>query len=179
MMRKMKKLKELKDTDYKILFELTKNSKISDRQLAKKIGVSQPTVTRRRTRLEKEGLIDYTGIPNLAKLGFEILAFNFGRWKPDTRIEQLHKEEFLKEGNKFISENPNTIFVSSGNGLNNDSITITVHKDFADYIEYKRRAREKWGRYLENLDSFIISLKSDNIIRKLSLQQLIEYVRDK
>jgi DNA-binding Lrp family transcriptional regulator len=50
----------LKDVDLKILSELMKNSKASDRQLAKKIGVSQPTVTRRRARLERE-LIDGSG----------------------------------------------------------------------------------------------------------------------
>jgi len=43
---------KLKVIDYKILFELTKNSKISDRKLAKKVGVSQPTITRRRAKLE-------------------------------------------------------------------------------------------------------------------------------
>ena len=40
-------MQNLKSIDYKILFALMKNSKISDRQLAKEIGVSQPTVTRR------------------------------------------------------------------------------------------------------------------------------------
>ncbi len=41
-------MKELKPIDYKILFELMKDSHRSDRQLAKALGVSQPTVTRRR-----------------------------------------------------------------------------------------------------------------------------------
>ncbi len=53
----------LKDIDYKILYELMKNSKVSDRQLAKKIGVSQPTIIRRRSRLEKEVINGYTAIP--------------------------------------------------------------------------------------------------------------------
>jgi DNA-binding Lrp family transcriptional regulator len=47
--------------DLKLIAELMKNSKQSDRELAKKLGVSQPTVTRTRTRLEKEGYIkEYT-----------------------------------------------------------------------------------------------------------------------
>ena len=54
---------KLKDIDFKILFELMKNSKTSDRKLAKKIGVSQPTVTRRRARLQKEVIEGYTTIP--------------------------------------------------------------------------------------------------------------------
>jgi len=33
-------MEKLKDIDYKILFELMRNSKVSDRELAKKSGVS-------------------------------------------------------------------------------------------------------------------------------------------
>lgn len=47
----------MKKVELKVLSELMKNSKISDRELAKTIGVSQPTVTRARTRLEKNGYI--------------------------------------------------------------------------------------------------------------------------
>jgi DNA-binding Lrp family transcriptional regulator len=71
---------KLKSIDYEIISELIKNSRLSDRQVAKKLGTSQPTVTRRRTQLEKEGMLDYTGVPDLKKLGFEILAFTFGKW---------------------------------------------------------------------------------------------------
>lgn len=87
-------MNKLDNIGYKILFELIKDSKISDRKLAKKIGLSQPTVTRRRARLDKEGLIDYTGIPNLVKLGFEIVAFQFMRWTADG-YRELNKMEDL------------------------------------------------------------------------------------
>ena len=62
----------------KLLYEMMKNAKRSDRKIAKIIGVSQPTITRMRQRLEKAGYIrDYTVIPNLEKLGYEIAAFTF------------------------------------------------------------------------------------------------------
>ena len=62
----------------KLLYEMMRNSKRSDRGIAKIIGVSQPTITRMRQRLEKTGYIrDYTVIPNLEKLGYEIAAFTF------------------------------------------------------------------------------------------------------
>ena len=60
---------DLKGIDFKILSELLKNSKMSDRKLAKKIGVSQPTVTRRRAKLEKDVIDCYTLIPEWEKLG--------------------------------------------------------------------------------------------------------------
>jgi DNA-binding Lrp family transcriptional regulator len=63
-----------------VISELMKNSRISDRELAKKIGKSQPTITRIRRRLEKEGYIrEYSMLPDLSKLGYELMALTFGR----------------------------------------------------------------------------------------------------
>ena len=54
-------MKEFKSLDYKLLSELIRNSRRSDRELAKVIGASQPTITRTRRKLEKEGYIkEYT-----------------------------------------------------------------------------------------------------------------------
>ena len=55
----------LKDLDKRILFEPMKNTKISDRNLSKKIGVSQPTITRRRTKLEREGKLCARAFQNM------------------------------------------------------------------------------------------------------------------
>ncbi|MCW3982010.1 MAG: Lrp/AsnC family transcriptional regulator, partial [Candidatus Bathyarchaeota archaeon] len=60
----------MKKIDSRILAELMRNSKVSDRQLAKRVGVSQPTITRRRARLEKGIINGYTTIPHWANLGY-------------------------------------------------------------------------------------------------------------
>lgn len=61
-----------------LLYEIMKDSRRSDRELAKTVKVSQPTITRMRKVLENNGYIrEYTVMPALEKLGFEILAFNF------------------------------------------------------------------------------------------------------
>jgi len=50
----------------KFLLELLKDSKRSDREIAKVLGVSQPTITRMRNRLVQEGVIqEFTIIPDL------------------------------------------------------------------------------------------------------------------
>ena len=64
---------ELKSIDYKLLWELLKNSRRSDRELAKALGTSQPTVTRRRVNIEKNFIDGYTAIPKWEKIGFELL----------------------------------------------------------------------------------------------------------
>ncbi len=80
-----------------------KNSHRSDRELAKAMGISQPTITRIRRKLEKEGYIkEYTIIPDFNKLGYEILAFTFiklgqGFSEDDIRKAQRIAQERLKE----------------------------------------------------------------------------------
>jgi DNA-binding Lrp family transcriptional regulator len=71
----------LKDLELRLICELVRNSRKSDSELAKLIGVSQPTVSRIRTKLEEEGVIEYTGTVNLRELGFEIIAITFANWK--------------------------------------------------------------------------------------------------
>jgi len=58
----------------KLLFELIKNSKRSDRDLAKILGISQPTVTRLRKVLEKEAITQYT---NSESFLFRLRYFGF------------------------------------------------------------------------------------------------------
>ena len=71
----------MRKIEWKLISELMKNSRRSDRDLAKVIGKSQPTVTRTRTRLEKQGYIkEYTMLPDFQKLGFEIHQSHAQRW---------------------------------------------------------------------------------------------------
>lgn len=78
----------LKAIELRLVSELMKNSRRSDRELARALGVSQPTVSRMISRLEKEGIIkEYTMIPDFKKLGYNILgfarAFPSGSWRRD------------------------------------------------------------------------------------------------
>ena len=56
-------MKELKPLDYELLFELMKNSRRSDRTLVKVLKSSQPTITRKRAKLEKELIEGYNAVP--------------------------------------------------------------------------------------------------------------------
>ena len=51
----------MKDVELKLISELMKNSRRSDRELAKTIGVSQPTVSRLIRKLEKNGKFSMIG----------------------------------------------------------------------------------------------------------------------
>ena len=164
---------KLKSIDYEIISELIKNSRLSDRQVAKRLDTSQPTVTRRRTQLEKEGLLDYTGVPDLKKLGFEILAFTFGKWSTQ-KTPDAHDDE-VKE---FVRKHPCTIFMSTGSGLGWDRVCISVHKDYSDYSRVIREMKESLRPYCESFSSFIVSLQSDDIIRNLTFKYLTKLLQE-
>ena len=86
-----------------LLYELMKNSKRSDRELAKVVEVSQRTITRMRKKLEKSEYIrEYTIIPALEKLGFEIIALNF--------LLTSTKPKDIKEMQEWVSVSQKIIF---------------------------------------------------------------------
>jgi DNA-binding Lrp family transcriptional regulator len=74
----------LKDIELKILTELMKNSRRSDRALAKAVGVSQPTVSRTIGKLQKEGYIkEFTIIPDFKKIGFAVMSIMVSKVKDE------------------------------------------------------------------------------------------------
>ena len=163
-------MKKLTPVDLDIISELIRNSRQSDRELAKKLGVSQPTVGRRRVVLEKEGLLDYTAIPDLEKLGFEILAFTLARWS-------FNKERRVEERREFVGKHPSIMFASTGSGLDNDRVCISIHKNYSDYTKFIQELRGEFGEYFEAFSSFIVSLKGDDILRHLTFNYLAELLK--
>lgn len=164
----------MKNTDLKLIRELIRNSRKSDRELARLLGVSQPTVSRNRERLERDGFIEYMGVPNLQKLGIEIIAITFGNWKhqqyPDTRAP---------EARDFAKKHPNLIFLSSGRGLNSDRVVVSVHADYSDYVKLMQEIKSDWGRFMDVTGSFLISMSSDDPLRPITFKYLADYLEKK
>jgi DNA-binding Lrp family transcriptional regulator len=99
----------LRDLERKLLSELLKNSRRSDRELAKSIGTSQTTTTRLRTKLEKEGYVkEYTIIPNFSKIGYTIMALNF--FKLDPKLTEHEIEGFRQAHPDTMSKKPFGVF---------------------------------------------------------------------
>ncbi|MEM2882797.1 MAG: Lrp/AsnC family transcriptional regulator [Candidatus Bathyarchaeia archaeon] len=66
---------EFDELDLKILAELLRDSRLSFRQIAKKVGSSVGTVLSRVRRMEEEGVIKgYTAILDHEKLGYQLTA---------------------------------------------------------------------------------------------------------
>jgi DNA-binding Lrp family transcriptional regulator len=168
----------MKDLELKVISELLKNDRRSDRELAMTLGVSQPTVSRTMKKLEQKGTIkEHTIIPDLKQLGIELVAFTFGNWKPE-KIKDFTEDERVEKAKRFISKHPNVIYASSGRGLGKGRMIVTLHKNYSDYSEFMSQARAEWLG-LVDLESFIISLTADTSPFQFSLRNVGEYLRKK
>jgi DNA-binding Lrp family transcriptional regulator len=148
----------LRDLDRKILSTLLKNSRLSDRQIAKLVGSSQPTVTRRRAILEKEVIDGYTTIPKWNELGYEIIAITF--LKSRVRFSsQAKKNKATAKGDRWVMNQPNIIMVSEGNGLGKNGVVISVHSDYSDYSEFLTNLTSSLSDIIEEPESFIIGTR--------------------
>jgi DNA-binding Lrp family transcriptional regulator len=150
---------KVKDAELKLISKLMKNSRRSDRELAKAIGVSQPTVSRMIKKLENEEVIkEYSLIPDFHKLGFEILALTFLDVKDEPTVDKLQ----------------NVVMCERGLGLRSDCVLISLHEDFPSYLEFKRQ--------LESLnpsksESFLVNLNGYHGF--LTFSSLAEYLKQK
>ena len=164
-------MKELKPIDYKLLFELMKDSHRSDRQLAKALGVSQPTVTRRRAILEENYIEGYTIIPKFGKIGFEIAAFTLLKSKLKQKTGK-ERDEALKKLNEWYMKQSNVLVVQDGRGMGWDAICVSVHKDFSDFAEFMRAQESELSDWIVESQTFNADLKPGIAIKPFHLKYL-------
>lgn len=157
-----------------LLRQLLKNSRKSDRELAKILGFSQPTITRLRTKLEKERYIKtYTIIPDFTKLGYQILAFTFSKLKSYPTPEDATK--IVEQASEWVNKYPNVIFASDGEGLGGkDVIMISIHKDFIKYTNFMRKYALEWGHMIATFETFLVSLGPGFKMKPLDLKYLAD-----
>ncbi|MGD8506437.1 MAG: winged helix-turn-helix transcriptional regulator [Candidatus Bathyarchaeota archaeon] len=157
-----------------LLREMLKDSKKSDRETAKRLKVSQATITRTRNKLEKEGFIKtYTVVPDFTKLGYEILAFTFSKMKSYPTLEETQK--IVQRAAKWVNKHPNVIFAADGEGLGGkDVIMISFHRNYSKYADFMRSYAMDWGQVISEFESFIVSLGSGYKMKPLDLKYLAE-----
>lgn len=153
----------MKETEIRLLVELLKNSKKSDRELAKNLGISQATVTRTRNKLEQEGLIQqFTVIPNLPKLGYEILAIS--------SFSSTNDREKVRRAVEWTKSRPEIMFAARAEGNGKNGVVISIHKNYTEFSRFLTDLRFE-GISGENHDVLLVSLKG-LIVKPLHLGDL-------
>jgi DNA-binding Lrp family transcriptional regulator len=140
-----------------LLLEYLKDSDRSDSKVAKELGVSQATVSRLKSKLLKEGYIShFSAIPDLSKMGYEILAFSIVKFNMDKVMENFPKIE--KIAKSWAKNHPEILFDALAEGMGMDAINISVHKNYADYKAFLADNKRTWGDLLSEVHFILVDL---------------------
>ena len=154
-----------------------KNSRRSDRELAKVLGASQPTVTRVRRRLEKEGYLrEYTVIPDFNKVGFQLAAFILVRMKTNLSAEEVEKARQISMKDMIEKAPDEIVLFERGMGGGYDGIIISFHKNYSDYSKIIERIREYPFVDASATLSFLIDLNDKIHYRYFTFSTLAKYL---
>lgn len=174
----------LKDVELRLISELMKNSRRSDRELAKALGVSQPTVSRLISRLQKEGVIkEYTMVPDFCKLGFNLMAIIMFKLEPisPAEIKELHGAAHELDNQR---RHP-YLLVMDGMGLGKELVVISFHRDYGDYDNYMRGVKEaaslRMKAYVntKDIEGFLIDLNYKDHYQPITFARLATHLQTK
>jgi DNA-binding Lrp family transcriptional regulator len=159
---------ETRNKKLRLLLEYLKDSNRSDRQLSKTLGVSQATVSRLKSKMLKDGqILHFSAIPDLGKMGYEIMAFSFVKFKLD------HVNEIQDMAKEWAETNPQILFTSRAQGMGADALSISVHKDYAAYKSFLANNRECWGDLMETVNFILVDLHGE-LTKPLSFKSLAD-----
>ena len=141
---------KIDSVDSSIIDVLGKNSRLSFRKIAAKVGVSVATVMNRVTKLEKEGAIKgYSVILDYDILGYDLQAL----------ISIIVSKGKLFQVEKKIASHPNVVAVYD----------ITGHFDVIVLTRFKTR---------KSLDFFLKKIQSLDFVEKTETQIILNTIKE-
>jgi DNA-binding Lrp family transcriptional regulator len=172
----MRRILILKDVELKLISELMKNSRRSDRELAKTLNVSQPTINRIRKKLENEGYIrEYTIIPDFRKLGYQLAGITMVKRRKAPTTEEM--AEIRKKSKELEKENPNAdLMAVYGTGLDKDVLFISFYESYEAYAKGMELVRQIPYLKLEDNETFLVDLNDQSHFRILSMSEIAKHI---
>ena len=167
--------KQLKEIELRVIAELMKNSRRSDRELAKALHMSQPTVSRAIKRLEKEGIIkEYTMIPDFAKLGYKIMGITQMKVKEES--EDSTEAEFTAVRTMEKERVHANFMAVIGTAAHKNRTFVTFYKSYSAYSEGMRVAKRLPFYKGEEIESFLVDLEVGRQYRLLTMSEIARHI---
>jgi DNA-binding Lrp family transcriptional regulator len=163
---------QMRKTELSVLIELMKGCRRSDRELAKVLHVSQPTVTRSRRKLEREGYIkEYAAIPDFCKLGYEIMGVTLIKTSESSTRERSGgvRQAVVKVEQEGL---PASLMAVNGEGFQKNRLFITLYEDYSAYSEAMQLTKQSPHIEVKSLESFLVSLKDKDSYRLLTMSAI-------
>ena len=121
---------ELDRTDKRILRELQADGRISNQELADRVGLSPSPCLRRVKQLEEEGIIEgYVGMVNASKLGLNMMALI-------QILMDRHTPERFDEIEKTLRDYPQVLECILITGQTADYQVKVIVKDMEEYQDF-------------------------------------------
>jgi len=117
------------DTEKKVYCMLLKYPELSDSSISSKLSVSRHTISRLRKSFEQNNLIRKINLPDIKKLGFEILALYHVKF-------DLQKPPDMEKNDVASLLGSSTIFLASRMF---EAVMISVYQNYDEYKEGKAR----------------------------------------
>ena len=165
----------MKDFELRLIAELMKDSRKSDRELAKVMGVSQPTVTRTRTKLEKSGAIrEYTIIPDFVQLGYTLMGAT------SLEVTGALKEKFKEVRKATIDIERNAphaaLLAINGVGTKKNRLFISFYENYSEYTNAMRLTRQIPLINTNNAETILADLNDQTNYRVLSMSAIANHL---
>ncbi len=124
-------LTKLSNVEKRVLMGLIKYPDLPDSKIADIIDVTRQVVSKLKKNFETEGIIKTLKIPNLKKLGFEILTVSHYRHNPMVSLKEREKDMKV-----LLAEFPQIFLISN----TMESIVVNISRDFTEFQELKSKA---------------------------------------
>ncbi len=118
---------ELNEREKKVLISIVENPEATTQRIGEIIGCSRHTVARIKNRLFEEDILRVIAIPNIEKLGFEILTFHHLNFNPHKPLDESCTKRL---------DTQSTIFFAHRKF---EAVLISAYKNYQDYKEDKTR----------------------------------------
>jgi DNA-binding Lrp family transcriptional regulator len=126
--------------------------------------------------LEDEGLVqEYTLIPDLKKLGYEILALTFvklNRPLSDAEIEEAKK--LIREAMKTMPLD--VVMLERGMGMEFDGVIISYHKDYSSNMKFIDLLKGTGFLDVDRIEVFRVNLRDEVRFIPLSFSLLAQSI---
>jgi DNA-binding Lrp family transcriptional regulator len=167
----------VKEVERRLICELMKNSRKNNKELARLVGVSQPTVKRLIKKLEMEGYVrEYTVIPDFSKLGFCIMAMTFVKW-PKKFTEEEYDRIVKAATDLDKKKSMSIIMVVRGIGSDYDMVIVSVHENYSACRELIDDIKQLPLASTFDTQCFLVDLTKDTRYRPLTFSSLAEYLQ--
>ncbi|MEM3341806.1 MAG: hypothetical protein QW728_03855 [Thermoplasmata archaeon] len=122
---------DLTKAERKTLWGLVKYPDLQDNAIAKHIDITRQSIAKMKRKFEEQGIIQTIRVPNLIKLGFELLIYAHFTYNPKTTVE-TRKESIQK----ILDDLPITFLLSS----NMEGTLIGITRNYTETQNYLYKA---------------------------------------